>query len=383
MLVDRRIEVGVVGVGYWGPKLVRNLHEIPGISLRWVVDRDEHRLQRLGQQYPSVRTSTSVDALLSSTVDAVVIATPIRTHHAIAKAALLSGKHVMIEKPLAASSTECRELIELAEARGLTLMVGHTFEYNSAVRALREIVASGELGEIFYVDSARLNLGLFHRDVNVIWDLAPHDLSIFLYILQRDAISIGARGGAHIQAGVHDVAFLDLRFPGNVLGNIHVSWLNPCKVRSVTVVGSKKMVVCNDLEDAEKIRIYDKGVNVPFETDQLPFETDRFQDFHLSYRYGSITIPHVPFEEPLRAQCEHFLECIRTGKRPQSDGHVGMEVVRLIEAANQSLQRGGDPTILSRRDLTYSAGGLGIDRPDTVAPGASSAPDGLMAGHRR
>jgi predicted dehydrogenase len=381
--VDRHLDVGVVGVGYWGPKLVRNLHEIPGISLRWVIDRDEHRLQRIGQQYPAVRTSTEFEDLLRSNVDAVVIATPIRTHHAIAKAALLSGKHVMIEKPLAASSAECRELIEIAEARGLTLMVGHTFEYNSSVRALRDIVASGELGEIFYIDSARLNLGLFHRDVNVIWDLAPHDLSIFLYVLQRDAVSISARGAAHIQAGVHDVAFLDLRFPGNVLGNIHVSWLNPCKTRSVTIVGSKKMVVCNDLEEAEKIRIYDKGVNIPFETDQLPFETDRFQDFHLSYRYGAITIPHVPFQEPLRTQCEHFLDCIRTGQRPQSDGYVGMEVVRLIEAANQSLQRGGDPTVLTRRDLTFAAGGLGLDRPADADAATAATPNGIVVAANR
>lgn len=353
--MSRRVEVGVVGVGYWGPKLVRNLHEADGALLRWVVDRDAARLERIGQQYPSVRMSPSFDDLLESTAEAVIIATPIRTHYALAKAALLAGKHVMVEKPLAASSRECDELIEIAETRGLTLMVGHTFEYNPAIQALREIVASGELGDIFYVDSARLNLGLFHRDVNVVWDLAPHDLSIFLHILQRDPIAVSARGAAHIQAGVHDVAFVDLWFPGNILGNIHLSWLNPCKVRSVTVVGSKKMVVCNDLEDVEKIRIYDKGVTLPYETDHLPFETDRFQDFHLSYRYGGVTIPHIPFEEPLRSQCAHFLDCIRTGRRSQTDGRVGLKVVRLLEAADVSLQQGGARTLLFDGGRPYTS----------------------------
>jgi predicted dehydrogenase len=365
--VTRCVEVGVAGVGYWGPKIVRNLYETNGAVLTWVVDRDGERLARIGQQYPAIRTSERFEDLLDSSIEAIVLATPVRTHHPLAKEALLRGKHVMVEKPLAASSGECAELIEIAEANGLTLMVGHTFEYNAAIRALRDIVASGELGEIFYIDSARLNLGLFHRDVNVIWDLAPHDLSIFCYVLGRDPISVSAHGAAHIQAGVHDVAFVDVTFPGNVIGNIHVSWLNPRKVRSVTIVGSKKMVVCDDLEDVEKIRIYDKGVTLPFEANQLPFETDRFQDFHLSYRYGGITIPHVPFEEPLRTQCEHFLDCIRTGRRPQSDGRVGLKVVRLLEAADRSLHNSG-----SREPL--------VDLPAAVLAGQSvrgpSAPSG-------
>jgi predicted dehydrogenase len=376
--VTRCVEVGVAGVGYWGPKIVRNLHETDGAILSWVVDRDTDRLARIGQQYPAVRTSSRFEDLLESSVEAIVLATPIRTHYALAKEALLSGKHVMVEKPLAASSSECAELIEIAEARGLTLMVGHTFEYNAAIRALRDIVASGELGEIFYINSARLNLGLFHRDVNVIWDLAPHDLSIFCYVLRRDPLSVSARGAAYIQAGVHDVAFIDLRFPGNVIGNIHVSWLNPCKVRSVTIVGSKKMVVCNDIEDIEKIRIYDKGVTLPFEAQHLPFETDRFQDFHLSYRYGGVTIPHVPFTEPLGTQCEHFLDCIRTGQRPQSDGRVGLKVVRLLEAADLSLQNGGVREHLDDEQATVAARRAREDRPASAATPVGSAPNGTM-----
>jgi predicted dehydrogenase len=376
--VARCVEVGVAGVGYWGPKIVRNLYETDGAVLSWVVDRDGDRLARIGQQYPAVRTSQRFEELLRSSVEAIVIATPIRTHHALAKEALLSGKHVMVEKPLAASSSECAELIDIAEARSLTLMVGHTFEYNAAIRALREIVASGELGEIFYINSARLNLGLFHRDVNVIWDLAPHDLSIFLHVLRLDPLSVSARGAAYIQAGVQDVAFIDLRFPGSIIGNVHVSWLNPCKVRSVTVVGSKKMVVCNDLEDVEKIRIYDKGVTLPFEAQHLPFETDRFQDFHLSYRYGGITIPHVPFQEPLATQCEHFLDCIRTGQRPQSDGRVGLKVVRLLEAADQSLRNSGVREQLIDEQAAVAAGRAMEDQPVLTRTPVISAPNGTV-----
>jgi predicted dehydrogenase len=337
----RRVEVGVVGVGYWGPKLVRNLYDTPSADLSWVIDRDRTRLERIGQQYPRVQTSDRYDDLLDSSVEAIVIATPIRTHHALAKAALLRGKHVMIEKPLAASSAECEELIALADARGLTLMVGHTFEYNAAIRALRQIVERGDLGDVYYVDTARLNLGLFQRDINVIWDLAPHDLSILLHVLQREPISVSARGGAHIHQGVHDVVFMELRFPDNILANVHLSWLYPRKERRVTIVGSKKMLVCDDVQEIEKIRIYDKGVDLPSRSDQLPHETDEFFDFHLSYRYGDVSIPHVPFDEPLRAQCGHFLDCIRTGQRPLTDGREGLTVVRLIEAANRSLHEGG------------------------------------------
>jgi predicted dehydrogenase len=216
---------------------------MPSAQLSWIVDRDQQRLDRIALGYPRARTSQHFDDLIASSVEAVIIATPIRTHYPLAKAALLCGKHVMVEKPLAASTAECAELVEIAESRGLTLMVGHTFQYNAAIRYLRDIVLSGELGEVYYINSARLNLGLFHSDVNVIWDLAPHDLSILLYVLQKDPVSISARGAACIQPRVHDVAFLEVRFADNILANVHLSWLDPCKVRSVTIVGSKKMVV--------------------------------------------------------------------------------------------------------------------------------------------
>lgn len=328
------VKVGVLGFGYWGPKLVRNLTEMPEADLACVVDRDAARLARVQQDYPAVGITDDYQELLSSDVEAVIIATPIRTHYQLAQAALLAGKHVMVEKPLTADSAEAAELVRLAEERGLTLMVGHTFEYNSAIRALRDIVASGELGELYYVDAARLNLGLFQPDINVVWDLAPHDISILLYVLGLDPIAVSARGSASVRPGVHDVAYVEMRFPGNVLAHLHLSWLDPCKVRRVTIVGSKKMVVCNDLSDSEKIRIYDKGVDRPYETDQ-------FADFHLTYRYGGVNIPYVPFKEPLRAQCEHFVGCIRTGERPQSDGRVGLKVVQILEQADKSLQNGG------------------------------------------
>ena len=334
LFADRSVRVGLVGFGYWGPKLVRNFAEMAQAGLEWVADLDEARLAKVRSQYPGIRTTSDYGEMLRSDIDAVVVAAPIRTHYKLAKAALLAGKHVMVEKPLTSSSAEGEELVRLAEERGLTLMVGHTFEYNPAIRALREIVASGELGEVYYIDAARLNLGLFQPDINVMWDLAPHDLSILLYVLQSEPTEVSARGVSHIRPGIHDVAYMEMRFPGNILAHVHLSWLDPCKVRRLTIVGSKKMVVCNDVSDGEKLRIYDKGVDRSYETDQ-------FDDFHLQYRYGGVRIPHVPFEEPLRKQCEHFLACIRTGVRPQSDGRVGLKVVRILEQSDKSLQNGG------------------------------------------
>lgn len=354
-------KIGVVGYGYWGPKLVRNLSETPKAALTWVADLDAERLGRLGANYPSLRLTQSYDEMLASDIDAVVVATPIRSHYRLAKAALLAGKNVMVEKPLTADSREADELASLAERRGLTLMAGHTFEYNAAIRALREIVRSGELGRIYYVDAARLNLGLFQADINVLWDLAPHDLSILLYVLGTDPLSVSARGTANVRSGVHDVAYLDVVFPEGVLAHLHLSWLDPCKVRRVTIVGSKKMVVCNDLADAEKIRIYDKGV-------EQPYETDRFNDFHLAYRYGDVTIPHVPFQEPLRVQVDHFIDCIRTGLRPQSDGRVGAKVVRILEQADRSLQNGG-----GREPLHFDP----VITPEIISDGMAS--DGIAA----
>ena len=331
---ERPVRVGLVGYGYWGPKVARNFYELPQADLAWVVDRDPARLNKAAGAYPGIRLSDDYADLLASDVDAVILATPIRSHYPLAKAALEAGKHVLVEKPLTASTAEADALTELAEQCGLTLMVGHTFVYNAAIRALRDIVSSGELGRIYYVDAARLNLGLFQPDINVLWDLAPHDLAILCFVLGQDPLEVSARGSASVRPGIHDVAYVDLKFPDNVMAHLHLSWLDPCKVRRVTIVGSKKMVVCNDLLVDEPIRIYDKGVDRPPETDQ-------FSAFHLQYRYGGMQVPYVPFKEPLRTQCEHFLDCIRTGARSHSDGRIGMQIVRILEEADRSLQDGG------------------------------------------
>ncbi|MCC6176366.1 MAG: Gfo/Idh/MocA family oxidoreductase [Chloroflexi bacterium] len=330
-----RVRVGVVGLGYWGPKLVRNLAETPDAELSWVVDLDDSRLARIRVQYPTTRVTDDYFEMLASDVEAVVIATPIRTHYELARAALLRGKHVMVEKPLAATRVEAEELVALADRRGLTLMVGHTFIYHPAVRALRDIIERGTLGHIYYIDMARLNLGLFRNDVNVVWDLVPHDLSILLYMLRATPRHVSARGSANVNPAVHDVAYLEFVYDDAMIAHVHVSWLDPCKVRRITIVGSKKMLVFNDVDDAEKIRIYDKGVDPPFETDE-------FSNFHLSYRYGDVTIPFIRNEEPLQAQCRHFVECIQTGTRPDTDGMDGLRVVSILEQADRSLRQHGE-----------------------------------------
>lgn len=332
--MNRRMKVGVLGAGYWGPKLVRNFQEIPDSDMEVVCDLREDRLAHIRELYPGVRTTTNHKDVLSSDVDAVAVATPIPTHHRIAREALLAGKHVLVEKPMTANSEEAEDLLELADRLGLTLMVGHTFEYNPAVECLRELVSSGELGRIYYINATRVNLGIFQPDINVVWDLAPHDVSILMFVLGMPPVTVSARGAAYVQPRIHDVAYLTLHFPNEVLADVRVSWLDPCKTRRITVVGSKKMVVYDDVEPIEKIRVYDKGVDVP------PY-SDTLEEFRLSYRYGDITAPPISSVEPLRLECEHFLHCIRTGERPRSDGRDGLEVVRILEAATRSLLNGG------------------------------------------
>jgi predicted dehydrogenase len=271
--------------------------------------------------------------LFDADVDAVVLATPIHTHFAIAREALLAGKHVLVEKPLATSVAEAAELVRLAREMDRTLMVGHTFLYNPAVRELRRLVESGELGRIYYADSARLNLGLFQRHSNVVWDLAPHDISILTYVLGQVPVRVSARGRACIQPDVHDVCYLELIFPDGS-ANVHVSWLDPDKVRRLTVVGDRRMAVYNDVSTVEKLRIYDRGVEAP--------AIDNYGEFELAYRHGQIVIPHIQWREPLRLECEHFAQCVRTGARPLSDGEQGLAVVAVLEAASRSLELGGE-----------------------------------------
>jgi predicted dehydrogenase len=337
------LRVGVVGCGYWGPNLVRNFVELPTSNVMAAADLREERLAHIKTCYPQITVTRDYSDFFAMQLDAAVVATPPATHFRIARDCLQHGLHVLVEKPLTLSSRDAEELIEIAEAQGLILMVGHTFEYNAAVRMLKQIIERGELGQIHYVDAVRVSLGLFQRDLNVVWDLAPHDLSILLYILGRDPISVSTRGTACVFTGKCDIAYLDLMFPDDILAHIHVSWLDPCKVRRITVVGSRKMVVYDDVETLEKIRIYDKGVEAP------PY-TDTFGDFQCSYRYGDVVIPNIRFFEPLRVECEHFLECIVNHTRPQSCGRVGWKVVKVLEMAERSLQNSGRQVMISQRE---------------------------------
>jgi len=335
------IKMAVIGCGYWGPNLIRNYVALPESEVVAVADLMDSRLDHIKRLYPHIKITNNYYDLFSLGLDAVVVATPPSTHFQIAKDCLLNGLHTFVEKPFTLNSRDSKELISLAEAGDLTLMVGHTFEYNPAVRKVKEIIESGELGNIYYVDAMRLSLGLFQQDMNVLWDLAPHDISILLFILGQDPIKISARGGDCIFTGKHDIAYLHLEFPDNVLAHIHVSWLDPCKVRRYTVVGSDKMLIYDDVESLEKIKIYDKGVET------LPY-TDTFGDFQCSYRYGDVTIPHIQFTEPLRIESQHFIDCILTRcNEPLSSGLDGLKVVSILETAQRSLENGGECEMFS------------------------------------
>ncbi|MDP9328365.1 MAG: Gfo/Idh/MocA family oxidoreductase [Actinomycetota bacterium] len=338
------MNVGVVGCGYWGSKHVRVLHGISDVERVVGIDNSEDRLLTLKRSFPSMLLHSSLEAALPD-VDALVIATPPRTHVALAMGAMAAGKHVLIEKPLATSSAEAELLVDESRRRSVTLMVGHTFEHNPAVWKLRELIQTGVLGQIHYLDSARLNLGLYQSDVNVIWDLAPHDVSIFNYILDSQPNTVQAWGSRHAHLSLEDVAYLRLWYSApNVTANIHVSWLDPCKVRRVTAVGSRRMVVYNDLAAEERIRVFDKGVTQAEDTGdagQIP----------MSYRYGDISSPYLVSPEPLDVQDRHFVSCILEAKVPSTDGENGVAVVRVLEAAQISLLE-NRPVALGESALT-------------------------------
>lgn len=328
------LRIAVVGCGYWGSKHVRIVNEMPSVRLALAVDPAEDRLAHIRAQYRRVPVTRDIEAALRPNVDAIVLATPVSTHYELAARALSAGKHVLVEKPLAASSAKCRELIALADRRGLVLMVGHTFEYHPAVAYLRNLASSGELGELYYIDTARLNLGLFRRDVDVLWDLAPHDISMIYHILGGPALAVSARGNSYALPEVNDVAFADLTFPGRATAHLHVSWLAPCKVRRVTIVGSKAMVVFNDVSPDEKIRIYDKRYTAE------P-EGDNYADHLAGYHHGNITIPALDTAEPLRLEIEDFVRAIVTGSKVRADGASGLRVVETLEAASCSMANYG------------------------------------------
>jgi len=329
------IKVGVIGCGYWGPNLIRNFSSLSECKVKSICDIDPERLSHMKKLYPGVETSSDLEHITNDPeIDAIAIATPVYLHFEMAKKSLLAGKHTFIEKPMASSVAQCQELIQLAEKQKLTLMVGHTFIYTPAVRKIKEIIDSGEVGEIFYISSRRLNLGLFQKDINAAWDLAPHDIAIILFILQHPPISINCQGKAHVVQGIEDVINLSMNFSNGGFATIHSSWLDPLKIREMKFVGSKKMIVYDDTEPLEKIKIYDKRVEVP------P-HYDTFEEFQYSYHYGDMYAPFIKQVEPLKVQCNHFLECIKSGAKPDSSGLEGLKVVQILEAASESLKKGG------------------------------------------
>ena len=336
------IGVGVIGCGYWGPNLVRNLHALPECSVRWMCDTSDERLRHMRGLYPGIEATKSYRRVLEDpSVHAVAIATGARLHFPMAKAALLAGKHVLVEKPMAQSSAECDELIKLAGTVGRLLMVGHTFLYSPAVRKIKELIDSGHIGTLRYISARRLNLGLFQRDVNVAWDLAPHDLSIILYLMQEQPVTVTCTGSAHVSDNVQDVTAMCLQFSGNKSALIHSSWLDPRKIREMTVVGSERMIVYDDVAPREKIRIFDAKV-------ETPPHYDTYAEFHFAYHYGDVHIPYLKQEEPLKNECAHFVECIRQGSAPLTPGEDGRAVVRILEASSSSLRQNGAPVSLAR-----------------------------------
>ena len=329
------IGIGVLGYGYWGPNLVRNFAESRGASIRMVCDLQPERLAQVQRRYPGVTTTTSPEELIRDPgVDAVVVATPVEHHYDLALAALRAGKHVLVEKPLASNSTQASHLIDEAASRRLVLMVGHTFVYTGAVRKMRDLAFSGDLGEIFYYDSVRINLGLFQHDVNVLWDLAVHDLAIMDHVLQQRPVAVAATGLAHLRGEPENIAYMTMFFDGSLIAHVHVNWLSPVKVRRTMLGGSRRMVVFDDLEASEKIKVFDRGVSVN------PNPENVYQ-MQIGYRTGDMWAPKLDVTEALSVEAAHFVECIETSSQPISDGEAGLRVVRLLEAATESMAHQG------------------------------------------
>ncbi|MCD4702354.1 MAG: Gfo/Idh/MocA family oxidoreductase, partial [Candidatus Aegiribacteria sp.] len=326
------LKTGVIGLGYWGPNLLRNIHANKRSGELVMCDSDPARLEKMKLRYPDVSyTPDYRDLFNDSSLDAVVIATDVSSHYPLAKEALLAGKHVFVEKPFAASTAEAEELVALGRSKGLITMVGHTFMFSPPVIKTKEIIDSGELGDIHFITSSRVNLGLHQKDVSVIWDLAPHDFSMLFYWLGEEPSRVSAFGHAYVLDGIPDVAFINLAFPSGAIGNVQVAWLAPSKLRRTVIVGSRKMLVYDDTEPIEKIKIYDKGVDV--------IEPESFGEYQLTYRTGDIVSPKLPAGEPLGAEMEEFLSCVETGNNPKSSGEEGLAVVRALELADASLRK--------------------------------------------
>lgn len=324
--------IGIIGVGRWGPNILRNFMSMEGAHVRVVCDVDQQRLDSIQRRFPEVRTTTeAADVLADQQVQCVVVCTPLSSHYALAAAALESGRHVFVEKPLAPTARECEQLIEIAQRKNVVLFVGHTFKYNASIQAAKAYIDSGELGEILFIDASRTNLGPVRYDTNALWDLAAHDVSIFSYWLGEEPVSVSARGGCYVNEKIEDVVYATFQYSRGIIAHVHASWLNPRKIREITVVGTKKMLVWNDMNLSEPIRIYNKGV------DRDDDYQDTFTSFRLSIREGEVIIPSVRLNEPLLNECEHFLHCVQTGAQPLTDGTDGLNVVRALEAATRSM----------------------------------------------
>jgi predicted dehydrogenase len=342
-----KVTVGLIGYGYWGPNLLRNYMESEGATTKWVCDVNPDQLAKAATRYPSVQTTTRAEDIFEDAeVDAVLIATPISTHHAVAMKTIRAGKHVFVEKPMATSVVECDEICAAADAAGVVLMVGHTFVYSPPVRSVKRIIDSGELGDIYFITCSRVNLGLHQKDVSVVWDLAPHDLSILEYWLGEEPVSVQAMGRSCINNGIPDVAFLNVRYASGIIAELQVSWLSPVKLRRTIIVGSKKMLMYDDTESVEKVKVFDQGVDYK--------DPETFGEFQLSYRTGDIRAPRIENTEPLCVEAAHFLECIETGMRPMTDGLAGTSVVAALEAAQRSLD-GAAHVRHERRGVLYGA----------------------------
>ncbi len=327
------ISLGILGVGRWGPNVLRNFATMEDVHIQAVCDIDDKRLLQIKKRFPDIQTTTKPeDIVKNGSLDCCAVCTPLASHFNLSEKALESGQNVFVEKPLAQTSSECQHLIDLAEKKKKILFVGHTFKYNAGIIAAKENIEKGELGKIFLIDANRTNLGPVRYDTNALWDLASHDISIFSYWLDDNPKSVSAHGGCYLNEQIEDVVYATLEYENGSIAHVHASWLNPRKIRRITVVGEKKMLVWNDMDLSEPIRIYNRG----FEKEEEYYDT--FDSFRLSIREGEVIIPNIRLNEPLRQECEHFIDCVKSGKQPLTDGQDGLNVVRVLEAATKSMQ---------------------------------------------
>jgi predicted dehydrogenase len=334
-MARKSLNIGLIGAGYWGRNYIKLIKSSPNSVFSWCSDFEEKNLSAAKSDCPELRLTKNYEEMLDDAdLDAVVVATPAASHYTIAKAALQAGKHVLVEKPLAFTSTECKELIDIAGQNKLTLAVGHTFVYNPAVIALKRFISEGQIGQPYYIYSTRVNLGIIREDLNAMWNLAPHDVSILIYLLETMPLSVIAIGNSYIQNNIEDIIFINLQFPNNISAQIHVSWLDPAKIRKLTVVGSKKMIVFDDVDNEAKLKIYDKGVS------RIPLE-NAFGEYQLKLRAGDILIPKIDMTEPLKNEYLNFIQSIIEGTEPVASGKSGLDVVRVLEAAQKSLKNNG------------------------------------------